>query len=106
MNRTRVTVGVVAGGVGVLVPIIALAGAGAASRGRASSSFSWLRPASAPIGWSVARTQSGASLAYPPGWTPIKTEPGTASVALLGNRDRSGGLHTPSCARSDGQDRL
>jgi hypothetical protein len=25
-------------------------------------------------------------LAYPPGWKPIKTDPGTASVALLGNR--------------------
>ena len=30
-------------------------------------------------------------LAYPPGWTRIKTDPGTASVALLGNRGRIDG---------------
>lgn len=27
-------------------------------------------------------------LAYPPGWTPITTDPGTASVALLGGGER------------------
>jgi hypothetical protein len=27
-------------------------------------------------------------LAYPPGWTPLKTDPGTASVALLGGGER------------------
>jgi hypothetical protein len=30
-------------------------------------------------------------LAYPPGWTPLKTDPGTASVALLGNGGRIDG---------------
>ena len=30
-------------------------------------------------------------LAYPPGWTPLKTDPGTASVALLGHRERIDG---------------
>ena len=30
-------------------------------------------------------------LAYPPGWTPIKTDPGTASVALLGGGERIDG---------------
>jgi hypothetical protein len=49
----------------------------------APQAFSWLHPASPPTGWNVARTTAGA-LAYPPGWTPIKTDPGTASVALLG----------------------
>ena len=33
--------------------------------------------------WRLARTGAGATLAYPLGWTPIKTDPGTASVALL-----------------------
>jgi hypothetical protein len=74
--------------------IVALAGCGASSRGRASGPFAWLRPASAPTGWSVARTQDGAALAYPPGWTPIKTDPGTASVALLaGGRQIDGYLN-------------
>ncbi len=27
-------------------------------------------------------------LAYPPGWTPLKSDPGTATVALLGGGDR------------------
>jgi hypothetical protein len=30
-------------------------------------------------------------LAYPPGWTPLKTDPGTASVALLGGGERIDG---------------
>jgi len=30
-------------------------------------------------------------LPYPPGWTPIKTDPGTASVALLGGGKRIDG---------------
>jgi hypothetical protein len=30
-------------------------------------------------------------LAYPPGWTPIETDPGTASVALLGAGGRING---------------
>jgi hypothetical protein len=63
--------------------IVALAGCGVSGRGIASGPFGWLRPASAPTGWRVARTQGGAALAYPPGWTPIKTDRGTASVALL-----------------------
>jgi len=49
-----------------------------------SHAFSWLRPAPPPPGWNLARS-TAAALAYPPGWTPIKTDPGTASVALLGN---------------------
>ena len=44
-----------------------------------------------PSGWNVARTQGGATLAYPPGWTPLKTDPGTASVALLGGGERIDG---------------
>ena len=54
------------------------------SHGPASQAFSWLQPAPPPPDWNVARSTAGA-LAYPPGWTPIKTDPGTASVALLGS---------------------
>jgi hypothetical protein len=90
MSRTRVIVGLVVGAVGAVVLIIALTGGIASSGGRASGPFAWLRPASAPTGWNIARTR-GAMLAYPPGWTPIKTDPGTASAALLGNRGRIDG---------------
>jgi hypothetical protein len=48
--------------------------------------FRWLHPAPAPHGWKVARLPSGAAtFAYPKTWRPIRTDPGTASVALLGH---------------------
>jgi hypothetical protein len=90
MRRMRVTVGLVVVAVGTAL-LVALAGCGGSARGRASGPFEWLRPASAPSGWNVARTQTGAMLAYPPGWTPIKTDRGTASVALLGGGERIDG---------------
>jgi hypothetical protein len=83
MRLTRMTAALALVGLLAVLLIVALAGCGASGRGGASGTFGWLRPASAPTGWHVARTQSGAALAYPPGWTPIKTDPGTASVALL-----------------------
>jgi hypothetical protein len=90
MRRTRVTVGLVVVAVGAAL-LLALAGCGGSGHGRASGPFGWLRPASAPSGWNVARTQGGAVLAYPPGWTPIKTDRGTASVALLAGGERIDG---------------
>jgi hypothetical protein len=90
MRRTRVTVGLVVVAVGAAL-LLAFAGCGGSAPGRASGPFAWLRPASAPSSWNVARTQAGAMLAYPPGWTPIKTDPGTASVALLGGGERIDG---------------
>jgi hypothetical protein len=71
--------------------IIALAAAGGTSPRRASDPFVWLRPASPPVGWHIARTPDGAALAYPPGWCAITTDPGTASVALRGDRGRIDG---------------
>ena len=47
--------------------------------------FGWLQPRPAPHGWRLARLPSGAAtFAYPRTWRPIRTDPGTASVALLG----------------------
>jgi hypothetical protein len=91
MGRTRAVIGLCAVGAGVVALIIALAAAGGSSPRRASGPFAWLRPASPPVGWHVARTPDGAALAYPPGWTPIKTDPGTTSVALRGNDGRIDG---------------
>jgi hypothetical protein len=87
MRRTRVTVSLVVVAVGAAL-LVALAGCGESARGRASGPFAWLKPASSPGGWNVARTPAGAMLAYPPGWTPLKTDRGTASVALLGGGER------------------
>jgi hypothetical protein len=83
--RTRAVVGLSAVGAGAAALIIALTAAGGTSPRRASGPFAWLRPSPSPAGWHVARIPDGAGLAYPPGWTAIKTDPGTASVALLGD---------------------
>ena len=82
MPRSRVTAVAVA--IGLVAACAVSLGAGRhSSHGPASQAFSWLQPAPPPPGWNVARSTAGA-LAYPPGWTPIKTDPGTASLALLG----------------------
>jgi hypothetical protein len=91
MGRTRAVIGLSAVGVGVVGLLIALAAAGGASPRRASDPFVWLRPASPPAGWHVARTPDGAALAYPPGWTAISADPGTVSVALRDNRGQING---------------
>lgn len=90
MRRTRVTCGLVA--VGAVLITVALTGCGGSAGGRASGPFAWLKPGSPPSGWNLARTQDGATLTYPPGWRPIKTDPGTASVALLSDGHRIDGF--------------
>jgi hypothetical protein len=84
MPRSRLTA------VAVVIGLVVAACAASLGTGRhsshdpASHAFSWLQPAPPPPDWNVARSTAGA-LAYPPGWTPIKTDPGTASVALRGS---------------------
>ncbi len=85
-RRSRAIVGLVAV-TGAVVLIVGLAGGGESSPRRPSGPFAWLHPASPPAGWKVARS-SGGALAYPPGWRPVETDPGTASVALLGRGGR------------------
>ena len=61
--------------------------AGARGRRHSPGSYSWLRPARRPPGWQVGRLPSRtAALAYPRGWRPIRTDPGTFSAALKGPR--------------------
>jgi len=82
-RRTRTILGLVALTLAAVVLIVALASGGESSDSRASGQFAWLEPAPPPAGWNVATTASGAMLSYPPGWRPIRTDPGTATVALL-----------------------
>jgi hypothetical protein len=86
---------------GFVVAVVAVAavlivgvstGGGQSGHRRASGPFGWLHPAAPPAAWKLARTPDGATLAYPPGWRPVKTDPGTASVALLGPGDRFDGF--------------
>jgi hypothetical protein len=91
MTRTRTTAGLVALAAAAVVLIVGVGGGGQSGHRPASGPFAWLRPASPPAGWKVAHS-SGGALAYPPGWRPIKTDPGTASVALLGDGHRIDGF--------------
>jgi hypothetical protein len=88
-RRSRAIVGLVAVTVAAVALIVGLGCGGESSHG-SPGPFAWLRPASPPAGWRVARS-SGGELAYPPGWRPITTDPGTASVALLGSGGRIAG---------------
>jgi hypothetical protein len=85
MGRTHATAAVIAVAIAVVLVTITGAIGGTSSSGRASGPFAWLHSASLPIGWKVARIHSGAEFGYPPGRRAIKTDPGTASVALLGS---------------------
>ena len=84
MGRTRAVIGLSAVGLGAVALIVVLVAAGGTSPRRASAPFAWLRPGTPPAAWHLARIPDGAELAYPPGWTAIKTDPGTASVAVRG----------------------
>jgi hypothetical protein len=94
MTRTRATVGLVALAVAAVLLFagVGVGGGGQSGHRHASGPFAWLHPAPPPAGWNAARTTRGGTLAYPPGWKPIKTDPGTASVALLGRGGRIDGF--------------
>jgi hypothetical protein len=87
MRRTRASAGLVVAALALTAGVTGCGG-GHASHRHVAGAFAWLRPAPPPTGWKVARISGGSLLAYPPGWRPIKTDPGTASVALLGGGDR------------------
>jgi hypothetical protein len=94
VRRPLVKVSFVVGVVAVAAVLIVgvTSGGGHSGHRPASAPFAWLHPAAPPAAWKVARIPGGATLAYPPGWRPVKTDPGTASVALLGGRDRFDGF--------------
>jgi hypothetical protein len=95
MTWTRATAGLVALAAGAVVLFVGVGVGGGGQSGHhrpAFGPFAWLHPGPPPAGWNLARTARGGTLAYPPGWKPIKTDPGTASVALLGDRDRIDGF--------------
>jgi hypothetical protein len=90
MRRTRTTVGLVVAAMALTVGVTGCGGSQAGHR-RGAGPFAWLRPAPPPTGWQVARIPRGSTLVYPPGWEPIKTDRGTATVALLGGGERIDG---------------
>lgn len=59
------------------------AGATASAGEPTSHALNGLAPAQAPSGWQVVRIPDGATMPYPPGWTVIRGDRGTATAALL-----------------------
>jgi len=81
---------------------LAAAGCGAGAQPRTATSpahtgtaaadpFPALRPAPPPAGWRSATLPSGAVLAYPADWRPIRGDSGTASAALRDAHGRFAG---------------
>lgn len=64
---------------------LALAGCGG---GTAATGFAWLSHPAAPAAWPRARIADGAAIRYPPGWSRIVSDRGTATVALRDSRRR------------------
>ncbi len=54
----------------------------AACGGSGTDSFAWLHPQAPPSGWRVVTIPSGAAMAYPPTWRPLRGDAATATVAL------------------------
>ena len=82
-RRVAAAVGLLAITLGLGIAFIS--GSSAAPRG----ALNWLRPAPPPSMWRLARLPSqAASLAYPPRWRPIRSDPGTVSAARLDRRGR------------------
>jgi hypothetical protein len=77
---------VVAATIAAILGVWGGAADGSASLNGQASAFRWLHPRPPPRGWKLARLPSGAAtFAYPKTWRPIRTDPGTASVALIGH---------------------
>ncbi len=77
----------VAATIAALLAVWAGAAAGRGSVNGQAPAFGWLHlQPSSPPGWKLARLPSGAAtLAYPRTWRPIRSDSGTASVALIGH---------------------
>lgn len=77
MTATATSKAVVAA---LLAAALAVAGCGGGSAGTGNAA-----PRSVPAGWTTLTLPSRtASLAYPPGWRPIESDPGTVSAATTG----------------------
>jgi len=77
---------VVAAAIAAILGVWGDAAGESASLNAQAPAFRWLHPEHPPRGWKLARLPSGAAtFAYPRTWRPIRTDPGTASVALIGH---------------------
>jgi hypothetical protein len=86
-RRRRAAIGATAVALILVGLYVGLAPGDQTSHGPPAGAFAWLRPGPPPADWSVARIRGGATVSYPPGWRPLKTDPGTATAGLLKGGD-------------------
>ncbi len=86
-RRATVAIGATAVALILLGVFVGLTPGDQRSQSPSAGAFAWLRPAPAPADWNVTRISGGATLSYPPGWKPLKTDPGTATAGLLRGGD-------------------
>ena len=86
-GRRRAAIGATAVALVLLGLFVGLTPGDQTTHRRSAGAFAWLRPVAPPPDWNVARLRGGATLSYPPGWRPLKTDPGTATAALLRSGD-------------------
>jgi hypothetical protein len=86
-RRRTAAIGATAVALILLGVFVALTPGDQRSHGRPAGAFAWLRPAPAPADWKVTRISGGATLSYPPGWKPLKSDPGTATAGLIRGGD-------------------
>ena len=91
-RKRRVAIAAVAVTLIVVGLFVGLSSGGEPSHG-SDHPFAWLRPTPPPADWNAARISGGATLTYPPGWRPLRTDPGTATVGLLQGDDLVGYLN-------------
>ena len=76
---------IVAATVGAILGVWVGAADGSVSANAQAPGFRGLHPRQAPPDWKLARLPSGAAtFGYPGTWRPIRTDPGTVSVAVIG----------------------
>jgi len=103
-SRRRAAIGATAVALIVVGLYVGLAPGDQTSHGPPAGAFAWLRPGPPPADWNVARIKGGATLSYPPGWRPLKTDPGTATAGLLRGGDEIVGYL--NATPRQGQERL
>jgi hypothetical protein len=86
-SRRRAAIGATAVALILLGVFVGLTPGDQTSHRPRPGAFAWLRPVPPPADWNVARISGGTTLSYPPGWRPLKTDPGTATAALLRGGD-------------------
>jgi hypothetical protein len=86
-SRRRAAIGATAVALILLGVFVGLTPGDQTSHRPTVGAFAWLRPVPPPADWNVARIRGGTTLSYPPGWRPQKTDPGTATAALLRGGD-------------------